>query len=63
MNFEEYARREEQHEPWTQRCRELWLKQEDKNSELFQRIFNAHKRNNYIDKLLVGGEFIEEPKI
>jgi len=50
-------------EPWTQRSRELGLKQEDKNSKFFQRIFNAHKRNNYIDKLVVGGEFIEEPKI
>lgn len=50
-------------EPWTQRSRELWLKQEDKNSKFFQRIFNAYKRNNYIDKLVVGGEFIEEPKI
>jgi len=50
-------------EPWTQRSRELGLKQEDKNSKFFQRIFNAYKRNNYIDKLVVGGEFIEEPKI
>lgn len=58
MNFEEYAKREEI-APGL-RSRDLWLKLGYKNNKFFQRIANAHKKNNYVDKLVVGGECIEE---
>ncbi|XP_015169579.1 uncharacterized protein, partial [Solanum tuberosum] len=47
--FEEYAKKEEI--AWRQRSRTLWIKQGDKNTKFFQRMANAHKRFNHIDKL------------
>lgn len=60
MEFEENAKREEI--AWRQRSRTLWLKQGDRNTKFFQRMANAHRRNNNIDQLLVEGETIEEPE-
>lgn len=56
--FEDYAKKEEI--AWRQRSRTLWIKQGDKNTKFFQRIANAHKRTNHIDKLVVEGDELTE---
>ncbi|XP_060212062.1 uncharacterized protein LOC132639639 [Lycium barbarum] len=60
MNFEDYAKKEEI--AWRQISRTLWIKKGDKNTKFFQRIANARKRNNHIDKLMVEGKEIVESK-
>ncbi|WMV55562.1 hypothetical protein MTR67_048947 [Solanum verrucosum] len=57
-DFEDFAKREEI--AWRQRSRTLWIKQGDKNTKFFQKISNAHKRINHIDKLVVEGQELEE---
>ncbi|WMV57930.1 hypothetical protein MTR67_051315 [Solanum verrucosum] len=56
--FKDYAKKEEI--AWRQRSRTLWIKQGDKNTKFFQRIANAHKRTNHIDKLVVEGDELTE---
>ncbi|KAG5611511.1 hypothetical protein H5410_022792 [Solanum commersonii] len=46
---------------WRQRSRTLWIKQGDKNTKFFQRMANAHKRFNHIDKLVVGDQELVDP--
>ncbi|WMV55749.1 hypothetical protein MTR67_049134 [Solanum verrucosum] len=57
--FEEYAKKEEI--AWRQRSRTLWIKQGDKNTKFFQRMANAHKRFNHIDKLVVEDQELVDP--
>lgn len=43
---------------WRQKSRCLWLKEGDRNTKFFQRVANANRRYNRIDKLLVEEEII-----
>ena len=35
--------------------RELWLKEGDKNTDFFQRMENAHRINNSLDRIKING--------
>lgn len=45
---------------WRQKSRCLWLKEGDRNMKYFQRVANSRRRNNHINKLMVGDEIIED---
>ncbi|RVW48585.1 putative mitochondrial protein [Vitis vinifera] len=40
--------------------RELWLKEEDKNTGFFHQMANAHRRNNSMEKIKINGRWLEE---
>ncbi|KAG5631499.1 hypothetical protein H5410_003216 [Solanum commersonii] len=48
---------------WRQKSRCLWLKEGDRNTKFFQRVANANRRYNRIDKLLVEEEIIEDKEL
>jgi len=59
VELEELAKNEES--KWRQKSRVLWLKQGDNNTKFFQRMANAHRQYNTIDRLMVRGVEIVEP--
>ena len=56
--FKKWVLLEETH--WRQMSRELWLKEEDKNTGFFHQMANAHRRNNYMEKIKINGRWLEE---
>ena len=44
---------------WRQKSREIWLKEGDRNTGFFHIIANSHKRRNTIDRIRIGGEWLE----
>ena len=60
--FKKWVLLEETH--WRQLSRELWLKEEDKNTGFFHRMANAHWRNNSLDRIKINGvELVEEQEV
>nr|XP_009767855.1 PREDICTED: uncharacterized protein LOC104218933 [Nicotiana sylvestris]XP_016468821.1 PREDICTED: uncharacterized protein LOC107791296 [Nicotiana tabacum] len=59
MEFEDIAKHEKA--AWRQRSRALWLKQGDKNTKIFHRTTNSHRRYNHIEQLVVQGGLIQNP--
>lgn len=59
MEFEEFAKREEE-VAWRQRSRTLWIKQRDKNSKFFRELQMLIAGIIILTNLVVDGEEIEE---
>ncbi|RVX19221.1 hypothetical protein CK203_008528 [Vitis vinifera] len=45
---------------WRQLSRDLWLKEGDRNTDFFHRMTNAHRRNNYLDRIKINGVWMTE---
>ena len=43
---------------WRQKSRELWVKEEDKNTRFFHKMANAHRRMRFLEKLRVNGDLL-----
>ncbi|XP_034692384.1 uncharacterized protein LOC117919321 [Vitis riparia] len=56
--FKKWVLLEETH--WRQLSRELWLKEEDKNTDFFHQMANAHRRNNSLDRIKINGVWLAE---
>ena len=46
-----------------QKSRETWLKERDKNTALFHRMANSHKRHNHIKEKRINGVWLEESSL
>ena len=44
---------------WKQKSREIWLKEGDRNTGFIHRMTNSHKRSNTIERIRIGGEWLE----
>ena len=40
---------------WRQKSREVWLKEDDRNTSFFHRMANAHRRRNNMDRTRING--------
>jgi hypothetical protein len=40
---------------WRKKSRALWLKEGDKNTKLFHRVANSHRKFNQVDSLMING--------
>ena len=45
---------------WRQISRELWLREEDRNTGYFHQMANAHRRRNTMDRIKVSGVWLSE---
>ena len=45
---------------WRQLSREIWLKEGDRNTGFFHRMASAHRRNNYLERIKINGEWLLE---
>ena len=52
-SFKKWVLMEEIH--WRQLSRELWLKEEDRNTDFFHWMANAHRMNNSLDRIKING--------
>ena len=43
---------------WRQKSREIWVKEEDRNTWFFHRMANAHKIRNTIERIRIRGEWL-----
>ncbi|RVW82268.1 LINE-1 reverse transcriptase-like [Vitis vinifera] len=49
---------------WRQLLREIWLKEGDRNTGFFHRMTSVHRRNNFLERIKINGEwFLEEQEI
>ncbi|WMV59508.1 hypothetical protein MTR67_052893 [Solanum verrucosum] len=48
---------------WRKKSRCLWLKEGGRNTKYFQKTADSNRRYNCIDRLLVGGEIIEDKEM
>ena len=61
-NYRKWVIMEETH--WRQLSREIWLKEEDRNTGFFHSMASAHRRNNSLERIKINGEwFLEEQEI
>ena len=44
---------------WRQKSREIWLKERDRNTGFFHRMANSHKKSNTIERIRIGGDWLE----
>ena len=44
---------------WRQKSREIWLQEGDRNTGFFHRMTNSHKKSNTIERIRIGGEWLE----
>lgn len=58
LEYEELLKYEEI--SWRLKSRSLWLKDGDRNTKLFHKMSNAHKRYNNIDQLVIQGELTQD---
>ncbi|RVW99876.1 LINE-1 reverse transcriptase-like [Vitis vinifera] len=42
---------------WRQKSREIWLKEEDRNTRFFHQMANAHRRRNQMNRVKVNGRW------
>ena len=40
---------------WRQKSREVWLKEGDRNTGIFHKMVNAHRRRNNVDQIRING--------
>ena len=40
---------------WRQKSREVWLKKGDRNTSFFDKMANAHRRRNNVDRIRING--------
>ena len=52
-NYKEWVDLEEV--SWRQKSREIWLKEEDRNTGFFHRMANSHRRRNSITSIRING--------
>lgn len=45
---------------WKHEAKVKWLKEEDNNTKFFQRMANARKSVNFISKMKIGNEWVED---
>ena len=45
---------------WRQKSREVWLKEDDKNTGFFHKIVNAYRRRNNVDRIRINGVWLSE---
>ena len=57
-NYRKWVIMEETH--WRQLSREIWLKEEDRNTGFFHRMASAHRRNNHLERIKINGEWLLE---
>jgi hypothetical protein len=46
---------------WRQKSRALWLKEGDKNTKIFYRVANSHRKFNQVNSLKINGEISKNP--
>ena len=59
-SYAKWASLEETH--WRQHSRELWLREEDRNTCYFHRMAAAHRRINHMDRIKINGVWLTEEK-
>ena len=45
---------------WRQKSREVWLKKGDRNTGFFDKMVNAHRRRNNVDRIRINGVRLSE---
>ena len=45
---------------WRQKSREVWLKKGDRNTSFFDKMANAHRRRNNVDRIRINGVRLSE---
>ena len=55
-DFKRWALLEEVH--WRQKSREIWLKEDDRNTGFFHRMVNSHRRGNHIIKMKINENWV-----
>ena len=61
-NYKEWVDMEEV--SWRQKSREIWLKEEDRNTGFFHRMANSHRRINSISSIRINGRnLIKEDEV
>ena len=45
---------------WRQKSREVWLKKGDRNTGFFDKMANAHRRRNNVDRIRINGVRLSE---
>ena len=45
---------------WSQKSREVWLKEGDRNTSFFHKMVNAHRRRNNVDEIRINGVWLLE---
>ena len=59
-SYAKWVSLEETH--WRQHSRELWLREGDNNTGYFHRMVAAHRRFNHVDRIKIGGVWLNEEK-
>ncbi|RVW21357.1 hypothetical protein CK203_106329 [Vitis vinifera] len=59
-SYAKWVSLEETH--WRQHSRELWLREGDNNTGYFHRMVAAHRRSNHVDRIKIGGVWLNEEK-
>ena len=47
---------------WRQKLREIWLKEGDRNTGIFHKMANSHKKRNNIDRIRIGDQWLTGTK-